>query len=99
MHGACLQFMTTPDGSTSTTTKMTITGDGEVGIGTTAPTELLDVDSDAIRIRDSQTPSASVGASGDYEGMIAWDTSYLYVCTADYDGTTDVWKRVAIATW
>jgi hypothetical protein len=27
-------------------------------------------------------------------GTIAWDTGYIYVCTA-----TDTWERVAIATW
>ena len=27
-------------------------------------------------------------------GTIAWDASYIYVCTA-----TDTWKRVAIDTW
>jgi hypothetical protein len=40
----------------------------------------------------TQTP-ASAAASG-VTGTIAWDTSYLYVCTA-----TNTWKRVAIATW
>jgi hypothetical protein len=28
------------------------------------------------------------------EGTIAWDTGYIYVCTA-----ADTWERVAIATW
>lgn len=27
-------------------------------------------------------------------GMIAWDSDYIYVCTA-----TDTWKRVGISTW
>ena len=44
-------------------------------------------------------PTASIGASGDVAGMIAYDSSYLYVCTADYDGTTNIWARVGIATW
>jgi hypothetical protein len=43
-------------------------------------------------IPTSQTP-ASAAATGT-TGTIAWDTSYIYVCTA-----TDTWKRVAIATW
>jgi len=27
-------------------------------------------------------------------GQVAWDDSYIYICTA-----TDTWKRVAVATW
>lgn len=36
---------------------------------------------------------ASAGAAGT-AGQIAWDASYIYVCTA-----TDTWERVGIATW
>lgn len=45
------------------------------------------------------TPSAKTGSSGDVTGMVAWDTSYIYICTADYDGTTAIWKRVALSAW
>ena len=65
---------------------------GGIGIGTSTPTEQLDLSGDAIRIRTSQTP-ASASATGD-AGMICWDASYIYVCTA-----TNTWKRAAIATW
>ena len=44
-------------------------------------------------------PTTTVGASGDKTGMIAFDTNYLYLCTADYTGSANVWKRVAISTW
>ncbi len=40
----------------------------------------------------TKTP-ASASATGT-AGTIAWDTSYLYVCTA-----TDTWERVAVASW
>jgi hypothetical protein len=40
----------------------------------------------------TQTP-ASAAATGE-AGTIAWDSSYIYVCTA-----ANTWKRVAIATW
>lgn len=40
----------------------------------------------------SKTP-ASASATGT-TGDIAWDASFIYVCTA-----TDTWERVAIATW
>ena len=65
---------------------------GNVGIGTAEPTEKLDVNADAIRVRTPQTP-ASAGATGT-EGMICWDSDYIYVCVA-----TNTWKRVLIETW
>ena len=63
-----------------------------VGIGTTSPSEKLDVNGDAIRIRSPQTP-ATAAATGT-AGMICWDASYIYVCVA-----TNTWKRTALATW
>ena len=45
------------------------------------------------------TPSANTGSVGDVTGMIAWDTNYIYICVADYDGSSVIWKRVALATW
>jgi hypothetical protein len=47
----------------------------------------------------SNAPTSSVGASGDTAGMVTWDATYLYVCTADYDGSTSVWKRLTLETW
>ena len=44
------------------------------------------------------TPS-STGAPGNTAGMIAWDANYIYVCTADHDGSTAIWKRTALATF
>ena len=43
------------------------------------------------------TPSSSIGAPGNVIGMISWDTNYIYVCIANHDGTTAIWKRVALA--
>jgi hypothetical protein len=68
------------------------TDGGNVGINTISPTEKLDVNSDAIRIRSSQTP-ASESAACD-AGTIAWDSDYIYICVA-----TNTWKRAAIAAW
>ena len=65
---------------------------GNVGIGTGSPTEVLDVNSDAIRIRTPQTPS-NASSPGD-QGQIEWDSGFIYVCTA-----TDTWKRTAISSW
>lgn len=51
---------------------------------------------DSLSIETSKTPATSIGASGDTAGMIAWNSSYIYVCTANYDGSTSIWKRAAI---
>ena len=65
---------------------------GKIGLGTTHPSETLDINSDAIRIRSDQTP-ASASANGK-KGQICWDADYVYVCTAN-----DTWKRSPLATW
>lgn len=54
---------------------------------------------DSITINASKTPAASVGAAGDKAGMIAWSQSYIYVCVADYDGISNIWRRAAISSW
>jgi len=45
------------------------------------------------------TIAAAIGSAGDTKGMVSIDATYIYVCTATYDGSTAVWKRVAISTW
>lgn len=57
------------------------------------------VEDDSITIQTSRTPASAVGASGDTAGMVAWDASYIYVCSANYDGSTAIWRRAAIASW
>jgi hypothetical protein len=59
----------------------------------------VEVSADSITITTSKTPTTAVGAAGDVAGMVAWDSSYIYVCTADYDGSSSIWTRAAIATW
>ena len=66
-----------------------------IGIMTNAPTEALDINSDAIRVRTAQTPASSNNtAVGWGVGTISWDTSYLYVAV---DSSTI--KRVALSTF
>ncbi len=72
--------------------RLRITADGRLGLGTTTPTGLLDVADNKLRVRTAQTP-ASATASGN-QGEIAWDASYVYVCTA-----TNTWRRAALSTW
>lgn len=45
------------------------------------------------------TIAAAIGSAGDTKGMVSIDADYIYICSADYDGSTAVWKRVAVATW
>lgn len=49
----------------------------------------------------TSAPAASVGQAGDVLGMVAVDATYLYYCTAAYDGVTSIWYRQALtgATW
>jgi hypothetical protein len=39
-------------------------------------------------------PASPSGAAGDSAGMYAFDTTYFYVCIADYDDTTEIWRRI-----
>ncbi len=52
----------------------------------------LKVKSGRLTIPTSSAPSTS--SSTGVTGSIAWDTNYLYVCTA-----TNTWKRTALSTW
>lgn len=71
--------------ASSSTTTGALTVSGGVGIaGATYIGGILNI--------ATSTP-ASAAASG-VAGTIAWDSSYIYICTA-----TNTWKRVAIATW
>lgn len=47
----------------------------------------------------STVPLTMVGSAGDVAGTIAYDSDYLYVCYGNYDGSSNIWKRVALATW
>jgi hypothetical protein len=53
---------------------------------------------DSFTIANSKTPATAVGVSGDKQGMVAWDADYIYICTADYDGSTEIWRRSGLST-
>jgi hypothetical protein len=46
-------------------------------------------------------PMTSLGQDGDLAGMIAVGNGYFYRCVANYDGTSNIWARVALTleTW
>jgi len=75
-------------------------GSGNIYIGAGAQGTTTFLESDKIRIM-ANVPSSSKGASGDGIGLVAFNSNYIYYCTATYDGTTDIWKRVALTggTW
>ncbi|MBI2414734.1 hypothetical protein HYV31_02755 [candidate division WWE3 bacterium] len=66
---------------------------GNLGIGPDInPTELLDIDGDTVRLRDSKTPANSSESCS--QGEIVWDSGYVYVCVA-----TDTWKRSTLSAF
>jgi hypothetical protein len=44
----------------------------------------------------STAPESSIGSVDDLLGQVAFDGTYMYYCTAPYDGVTNIWKRI---TW
>jgi hypothetical protein len=67
----------------------------KIGLMTNAPTEVLDINSDAFRVRTARTPASSNNtAVGWGVGTITWDANYLYVAVS-----SSVIKRVALSTF
>ena len=88
------------DGLTITNNNITGSRSNDDIILDPAGTGTVDINSNRFRVSNSKTPASSVGAAGDQRGDIAWDASYIYVCTANYDSSSNIWKRVAIGgTW
>jgi hypothetical protein len=50
-------------------------------------------------IANSYTPTTAIGSPGDTKGKFAFDSSNIYICTNNYDGTTHVWKSVALTSY
>jgi uncharacterized protein YjlB len=68
-----------------------ISGGGDIELAPYGTGKVV-ISDDVLNVSTSKTPASAsaTGATGD----IAWDTNYIYVCTA-----TNTWKRTAIATW
>jgi hypothetical protein len=71
-----------------------------VYVGTESPTNRVAQVGDLAYIRTA-VPTSSIGVEGHVEGMVADDGNFHYYCSADYDGTNHVWKRVGwtAGTW
>ena len=76
----------------SAITPLITNGDLTLGVNGTGQVVVSD---DRIVITTTKT-ATGVGSAGDVAGSIAWDTTNLYVCTANYDGSTAVWKKLVL---
>ena len=76
----------------TTITPLITNSDLTLGVNGTGQVVVAD---DRIVINTTKTASG-VGAASDVAGSIAWDSTNLYVCTADYDGSTAVWKKLVL---
>ena len=75
--------------------------DGGVAISASVNTGVT-VSDTKIRLFGAAVPAHSYGSLGDTEGLVAFDGTYMYYCTAQYRNTsTNIWKRVAwsAGTW
>jgi hypothetical protein len=76
------------------TTISPIVTNGNLTLGVNGTGQVIVAD-DRIVINTSKTPTA-IGTSGDVAGSISWDGTNLYVCTANYNGSTAVWKKLVL---
>lgn len=77
-----LTSLAVPSGLTATTA-------GAQASALTATT--LNVTGDSVRVSTTQTPAGSDACSA---GELAWDATYLYVCTA-----SSAWKRLTLTSY
>ena len=81
-----------------------ITNSSNVVIGTVASitnnTGLTLISNAAVGITNgTYRARVPVGAQGDRQGTVYTDGTYLYVCAANYDGTTAIWKRIELSAY
>ena len=55
----------------------------------------VQIEADRVVIKTTKT-ATGVGNTGDVAGSISWDATNLYVCTANYDGSTVIWKKLVL---
>jgi hypothetical protein len=73
-----------------------IRDDGNIGVRTNAPTDLIDINGangySQLRLRTAYTPTGTADGNGN-TGDVAWDANYIYIKTAAG------WKRSALSTF
>jgi hypothetical protein len=52
-----------------------------------------------LKISSSFTIGSSIGNANDIKGKIVWDSGYVYVCVANYDGVNPIWKRATLGSF
>jgi hypothetical protein len=76
---------------TSGSSTLVVSG-SQVGVGTSRPSQVLDIDGNTIRLRSQRTvPSSNTFGEA---GEICYDANYIYICIG-----IDTWKRVALSSW
>ena len=82
--------------STGSNNALMIRDDGNIGIRTNAPTDLIDINGangySQLRLRTTYTPTGTADANGN-TGDVSWDDSYIYI------KTSAGWKRSALSTF
>lgn len=70
------------------------------GISLSGSNGAITISSSAIstRIPYAAAPS-NVGSPGDVQGDIKFDGAYVYVCVANYNGSTTIWRRIGLASY
>lgn len=95
-------FSTTPDGSTTLTEGMRLSHGGNLGIGSTAPDDKLDVVGNTqvsgyLRVGSPSTPNIPAGYdqlyADDFEGDIFWSLDGSYGC-----GSSTTWDYILLTS-
>ena len=74
---------------------------GNVQIGNPEGGTTTEIASEKVIFLGQSVPASSIGVAGDSAGMVAFDLTYIYYCTGLYNGSLNIWKRVAWSadTW
>jgi hypothetical protein len=65
--------------------------------GDSLRTSFEKINSNFSEVYVQSVPTSPAGKSGDEKGMIAVDEDYVYICVADFDESTVIWKRIELS--
>jgi hypothetical protein len=71
------------------------------GTGDTLRSAAIKMNNNFNELYPVTVPTTSIGDPSHTKGMRAVDSTYSYICIADYDGVTNIWKRTthSAGTW